>query len=122
MTPLLVFDGDCGFCTSCARWIGARWRGGERAVPWQTLSAEELEAHSLTREQVRAAVWWIDEEGRRSSAHLAIAHSLIAGSGWPAVAGRVLLVPPFRWIAAAVYPLVARWRRFLPGGTPACRM
>ncbi|HUJ56151.1 MAG TPA: DUF393 domain-containing protein [Gaiellaceae bacterium] len=119
---LLVFDGDCGFCTSCANWIAARWRGDERAVPWQTLSDDELAAVSLTRDDVRSAVWWIDEGGRRSRAQLAIARALVAGSGWPAIAGRALLVPPFHWLAGAVYPLVARLRHLLPGGTPACRM
>ncbi|MGH3008737.1 MAG: thiol-disulfide oxidoreductase DCC family protein [Gaiellaceae bacterium] len=119
---MLIFDGDCGFCTSCANWIAARWRGDARAVPWQTLGEDELAARSLTREDVRAAVWWIDEDGRRSRAHVATARALIAGSGWTAALGRVLLVPPFRWIAAAIYPVVARWRHRLPGGTPVCRM
>jgi hypothetical protein len=27
--------------------------------------------------------------------------------------------PPLRWVAAATYPLIARWRHRLPGGTPA---
>jgi hypothetical protein len=102
--------------------MAARWEGDVRAVPWQHLSDEELAALSLTREDVRAAVWWIDENGRRSRAHVATAHALIAGSGWTAFLGRVLLVPPFRWLAAVGYPLVARFRGHLPGGTPACRM
>jgi hypothetical protein len=67
-------------------------------------------------------VWWVDGDGGRSRAHVAIARALLAADGWPAIAGRVLLLPPFRWIAAATYPLVARWRHRLPGGTPACRM
>ena len=102
-------------------WIAARWRGDARAVPWQRLSDDELAALGLTRDDVRAAVWWIDADGRRSRAHVATARSLIAGSGWTALAGRLLLVPPLRWLAAAGYPLVARWRHLLPGGTPACR-
>ncbi|MGH9170291.1 MAG: hypothetical protein ACRD0Z_05400, partial [Acidimicrobiales bacterium] len=36
--------------------------------------------------------------------------------------GRALSVPPLRWLAAAVYPVVARVRHRLPGGTPACRV
>jgi len=71
---------------------------------------------------VRAAVWWIDADGRRSRAHVATARALLAGSGWSAVLGHALLAPPFRWLAAAGYPLVSRWRHRLPGGTPACRL
>jgi hypothetical protein len=51
-----------------------------------------------------------------------MAQALKAGSGWSAGVGHVLLVPPFRWVGGAVYPLIARWRHLLPGGTPACRM
>jgi predicted DCC family thiol-disulfide oxidoreductase YuxK len=120
--PLLIFDGDCAFCTSCANWVAARWHGRAQAVPWQTLDADQLAAQSLTGEQARSAVWWIDAAGERSRGHMAIAHALSAGSGLSAAAGRVLLVPPFRWIGAAIYPLIVRWRHLLPGGTPACRM
>ena len=120
--PLLIFDGDCGFCTSCADWVAGRWHGRARAVPWQFLRPDELAALGLTPVEVDAAVWWIDEHGVPSRGHRAVALALAAGSGWSAAAGRLLLVAPFRWIGAAVYPLVSRFRHLLPGGTPACRM
>lgn len=120
--PLLIYDGDCSFCTTSADWVTARWQGRARAVPWQMLGTDELAALGLTREDVRSAAWWIDQNGRRSRGHLAIAHALAAGSGSSATVGDVLLVPPLRWIAAAVYPVIARRRHRLPGGTPACQL
>lgn len=122
VVPLLIFDGDCGFCTSCANWVAARWAGDARAIPWQTLSDAKLAALGLTRSDVSAAVWWIDDRGEKFRGHAAIAESLSAGSGWSALAGRALRVPPVSWLAAAAYPLIARWRHRLPGGTPACRL
>jgi predicted DCC family thiol-disulfide oxidoreductase YuxK len=119
---VLVYDGDCSFCTSCAHWLTAHWEEPQHAVPWQHLSSEELAALGLTQDDVRSFAWWIDDAGRRSRGHMAIAHALRAAPGWPSVAGRVLLVPPFRWVAAGAYPPVARWRHRLPGGTPACRL
>jgi predicted DCC family thiol-disulfide oxidoreductase YuxK len=119
--PLLVYDGDCSFCTTCARWIAASWRSPAQAVAWQQLDADQLDSLGLTLDEVRDAAWWIDGEGGRSRGHLAIARALQAGQGWRAVAGRILLVPPFRWLGAWAYPLIARWRHRLPGGTPACR-
>jgi predicted DCC family thiol-disulfide oxidoreductase YuxK len=118
---MLVYDGDCSFCSSSAGWISARWDGAQEAVAWQHLSAAELEGLGLTHDDVRSAAWWIDSEGRRSRGHLAIARALRAGRGWPSVAGALLLVPPLRWLAAGAYPLIARRRDRLPGGTPACR-
>lgn len=119
--PMLIYDGDCSFCSASADWVAARWRGRARAVAWQTLASDELAAHALTLEDVRSAAWWVDQMGHPSRGHLAIAYALRAGSGWSAIVGGVLLVPPFRWIAAGVYPVVARWRYRLPGGSPACR-
>jgi predicted DCC family thiol-disulfide oxidoreductase YuxK len=119
---LLVYDGDCSFCSSSARWISAHWSGSQQAVAWQHLSAGELDRLGLTIDDVRCAAWWIDPSGGRSRGHLAIARALQAAHGWPSVVGQVLLVPPFRWLAAGIYPLIARWRHRLPGGTPACRM
>ncbi len=113
---MLIFDGDCGFCTSVATWASAN------AVPWQTLDADALAALGLTVDDVRTAAWWIDGDGRRSRGSLAIAEALKARGGLASAAGRLLLVPPFRWLGIAAYPLIARWRHLLPGGTPACRM
>lgn len=117
---MLIYDGDCSLCSSSARWIAARWNGPQQAVAWQHLSADQLERLGLTLDDVRSAAWWIDASGT-SRGHLAIARALRAADGWPAVVGRILLVPPFRWLAAGAYPLIARWRHRLPGGTPACR-
>ena len=118
---MLIYDGDCSFCSSSARWITARWNGPQQAVAWQHLGAGQLERLGLTLDDVRGAAWWIDASGI-SRGHLAIARALRAAPGWPSVVGHILLVPPFRWLAAGVYPLIARWRHRLPGGTPACRM
>ncbi len=120
--PLLVYDGDCSFCSSSARWIAARWEGPQQALAWQHLSADQLERLGLTLDDVRCAAWWIDPAGGRSRGNVAIARALRAAHGWPSVIGHILLIPPFRWLAAGAYPLIAHWRHRLPGGTPACRM
>jgi predicted DCC family thiol-disulfide oxidoreductase YuxK len=120
--PLLIYDGDCPFCTASSNWISTQWGSRARAVAWQTLAPHALAEYGLTPGDARDAAWWIDETGRRSRGHLAVAQALAAGSGWPAAAGRVLQVPPFRWIAGALYPLIARRRHRLPGGSPSCRM
>jgi predicted DCC family thiol-disulfide oxidoreductase YuxK len=121
-TPLLIYDGDCSFCSSSARWITARWHGPQQAIAWQHVSTERLEYLGLTTEDVQRAVWWIDSGRGASRGAPAIARALRDAHGWPSLVGRILLVPPFRWLAAGAYPLIARWRHRLPGGTPACRM
>src|SRR5207244_10532427 len=100
----------------------AHWKDRARAVAWQRLDSAELGRLGLTRDEAQQAAWWIDESGQRSRGHLAIARGLAAAGGWRSVCGHALLAPPLRWIAAGLYPLVARWRHRLPGGTPACRL
>ncbi|HZU73140.1 MAG TPA: DCC1-like thiol-disulfide oxidoreductase family protein [Acidimicrobiales bacterium] len=119
---LLIFDGDCGFCTSAVTWVSRHWRPGADAVPWQRLSEAKLASIGLSVADAGAAAWWVDPDLRLQRGHLAIAKALEQGRGWRRVAGGLVMRPPLRWLAAAVYPLVVRWRHRLPGGTPACRM
>jgi predicted DCC family thiol-disulfide oxidoreductase YuxK len=120
--PTLVFDGDCGFCTTSANWIARHWpeRDGPVATPWQRLPADVVTASTLTVADFQRAAWWIDgsrqEEGSR-----AVGRAFIAAGGAWALVGWALLVPPISWVAPLGYRLVARYRYRLPGGTPACK-
>lgn len=117
--PVLVFDGDCAFCTSSAR-VLARWsnrRDAYHVAPWQQL---DLTALGLTEGQCIEAVQWVDGRGGGASGHLAIAAALRAGHpAWRPVAVllRAPLVSP---LAARVYAWVADHRYAMPGSTPAC--
>jgi predicted DCC family thiol-disulfide oxidoreductase YuxK len=119
---MLVFDGDCGFCTKCADAIEARIdpTAAVSVVPWQFL---ELNRYGLTEQDTTTAAYWVDERGRLYRGHLGIAHALqhARGSVTRAI-GKVMAVPPVSWVAAGAYWLIARYRYKLPGSTPACRL
>ena len=116
---LLIFDGDCAFCTSSAGWIERRLPDGVRVAPWQIL---ELDTYGLTERDVTTAAYWIDDAGRAHRGHLGIGRSLIAAGGGWAVAGRLIITPPISWVAKPVYALIARYRHRMPGATEACRI
>jgi len=117
-TPLLIFDGDCAFCTSSVRFIERRIRRHPRIQPWQR---SDLAGLGLTQEQCESAVQLI-ENGRVTSAHVAVARLLIYGKrGW-AVLGYLLLVPGIKQIAGVVYRWVAKNRDRMPGGTAECAL
>lgn len=109
-TPVMLYDGDCGFCRA---WIG-RWRAvtgdAVRYEPYQTA----LPAYPrLTEEACRRAVQLVMPDGSvRSGAH-AVFTALARGKG----GGRLLRcyerLPLFGRIAEAVYGLVARHRPLL---------
>jgi predicted DCC family thiol-disulfide oxidoreductase YuxK len=122
-TALLVYDGDCAFCTSSANAIARRWHGATppTAVPYQRLDPAVASAAGLTNEEMSAAAWWLDG-ARRDVGSRAVARALIAAGGGLGVLGRLLLVPPLSLVAPFGYRVVAKNRHRLPGGTPACRL
>jgi predicted DCC family thiol-disulfide oxidoreductase YuxK len=114
--PVLVYDGDCAFCTSCARVLEAI-RPDAEIVAWQFTDLPEL---GITEEQATDAVQCVQIDGTVHSGHEAIAAVLTtAGRIWTII-GRIVLLPGISWVAAKVYRLVADNRYRLPGSTPAC--
>lgn len=117
--PILIFDGDCAFCTRSVRVLERRVRRRPTVEAWQRL---DLDALGVSREECEAAVQWIGADGSRASGHVAVARTLIhGGKGW-ALLGRSLLVPGPSWVAARVYAWVARNRHRMPGGTAECSL
>src|SRR4051794_19255864 len=90
--PVLVFDGDCAFCTSSVRLLE---KIGPKAeiVAWQQA---DLGALGLTEEKAAAAVQWVAIDGSIRSGHEAIAAALRSAGGIWAFAGQALLS---RWVA-----------------------
>ncbi len=116
---LLVFDGDCGFCTTSARWIQRRLPHDVGVEPWQALDLDQLR---LTEHDVTSAAWWIDDSRGNHRGHAAIGRALIAAGGVWSLVGRLLITPPVSWLARPGYWLVARNRHRLPGATESCRL
>jgi predicted DCC family thiol-disulfide oxidoreductase YuxK len=116
---VLIFDGDCGFCTSAANFVAARSSAPIEAVAWQLTDVTEF---GLTEAQTAARVYFVTG-GEVFGGHLAFAQILWAQPNWALKAtGWLLAVPPLCWLGSMGYSLVARFRHRLPGGTPACAL
>lgn len=113
----MLYDGDCGFCTSSARLVP---RLGCRAevVPWQRWP--HLGEHGITEEAAGEALHAVSD-GEVLVGHQAVAGVLHTSRYLPVrLAGATIgsrLVSP---LAARVYTWVAAHRGSLPGGTPTC--
>ncbi len=116
--PVLVFDGDCAFCTSSAM-FGRRWLGLDHVQPWQHLDLENL---NVTAEQCEEAVQWVAADGTVASAQYAVIEALRHAGGPWGVLGRLMALPGVHQFAGVLYRWVARNRSKLPGGTPACQL
>jgi predicted DCC family thiol-disulfide oxidoreductase YuxK len=110
--PVLVYDGDCGFCTWSARFGARRLPASVVLVAFQDA---DLGALGVSLADAERAVQWVGDGGRPLTGHRAIAAWLIA-SGLPwSVAGVALLMPPVSWIAAVAYRVIAANRSRIPG-------
>ena len=116
---VLVYDGDCAFCTTSVRFVERRVRPRCEITPWQFA---DLEALGTTRQRAEYELLWITPAGHVRGGAEAVAALLRAGGGgWP-VMGTLLTLPPVLWAARGVYRLVANHRDRLPGGTPVCAL
>jgi predicted DCC family thiol-disulfide oxidoreductase YuxK len=113
---VLVYDGDCAFCSSAARLL-ERIGPNAQLIAWQQT---DLGGLGLTEEEAAAAVQWVETGGGVRSGHEAIAAALGSAGGVWTLAGRALLLPGISPLAALAYRLIAANRHRLPGGTPAC--
>jgi predicted DCC family thiol-disulfide oxidoreductase YuxK len=115
---VLIYDGDCAFCTAAAQRIAAHWIAGHgcdgsQIQAWQSLGPQGLARLGLTVADAQQAAWWVDATGRYRG-HLAVAHALMHAGGWRRTVGRLITLPGISSLAAMGYWLVARYRRYLP--------
>jgi predicted DCC family thiol-disulfide oxidoreductase YuxK len=117
--PVLLYDGDCGFCHACVRFAGRHLPGTAGFLAFQLA---DLECLGTTGRQVAYEVVWVGRDGGTRGGAQAIAALLLdAGGPWRAL-GAVMRIPPFRWAAHGLYRLIAGQRHRLPGGTAACAL
>ena len=117
---MLIYDGDCGFCTQTAMWLQGQLATPLTVVPWQQI--DDLAALGLTERDVTTAAYWVDAYGRLGRGSVGIARALTHAKGRLAIVGWLMLVPPVKQLAAIGYPIVAHNRHRLPGATAACAM
>ena len=117
--PLLVFDGDCAFCTSAVNRLREVLPRFPEAHPWQWL---DLDALGLTLDDVTHYAWVLTGD-HHYGGHLAFSALLRMqpAIGWRFL-GNLLRTPPYSLFAAAGYHFIAANRSRLPGGTPACAL
>lgn len=117
---MLLYDGDCGFCTVTATWLSGRLRTPVLVVPWQEV--HDLGELDLSPADVTTALYWVDVYGHRYRGHEGVARFLRLCRQPLPVAGALMTVPPVSWLARAAYRLIALNRHRLPGATAACRL
>jgi len=117
--PILVFDGDCGFCTSVAKHFEKRSFTPLTVAAWQLT---ELASLGLTAEQASAQVYLVTDTGQFGGAECFAELMRIQGDPFHRVVAWGMRLPGVCKLCAWGYRLVAKNRHRMPGGTPACQM
>lgn len=121
MQPILIFDGDCGFCTRSVT-LAMKWRSNPEDFSIAAYQDLDLAAYSLTDAQCEQALRWVDADGTAHAGENAVARLLSASAFYVRPIGAALRLPLINPLAGLVYRWVAAHRQQLPGGTPACAM
>lgn len=115
----LIFDGDCGFCTTSANAVVKRSKVRITATPWQFTDFSEQE---ITAADAADQVYLVID-GVAFGGHEAFAMILrVQPNAFLRFVGKSLMSRSLNWIAKPTYRLTAKYRHLLPGGTPACRL
>lgn len=118
-TRLLIFDGDCGFCTTTANWIVEHSSVAVAAKPCQWTNLEPL---GLTLDEAEAKVQLVWDDLIYSGHKCFGKLLMIQRNPLIRLVGRVVNSKALDGISARAYDWVAKNRHRLPGGTPACKM
>lgn len=108
--PVMIYDGDCGFCR---RWI-ARWqrRTGDRVeyVMSQTVSVG-VRFPAIPRDLFDRTVVLVGDEGRFFTGAEAVVRSLACVPGRGGLLWLYQHLPGSAWLMEAAYRFVVRHRR-----------
>ena len=120
MYPILLFDGDCAFCTASVHFLKRYIRPRAQITAWQRADLAEL---AVSEQECQKSIQWFAEPGSAPVTEgRAVAAALRTGATpWPLV-GRTMQLPGIVNLANVAYRLVAANRFRLPGSTPACRL
>jgi predicted DCC family thiol-disulfide oxidoreductase YuxK len=116
---LLIFDGDCDFCTLSAQRVSRLLPASPATIAYQYT---DLKAYGLTIDDAQKSMWLVTPSFRYGGCQAISALLRYQPAAGLRFLGWMLDAPPWSWAAALGYAFVARYSHRFPGGTPACRL
>lgn len=117
MTPVFLFDADCGLCQTGTDRIRRR---GHPTVPIRPYQSVELDALGVTVADVHEGPVLVRADGSVVVGPRAVAELLRTARLPLRLVGGVMLVPGIRHLLATAGPTMYRNKHRLPGANDAC--
>jgi predicted DCC family thiol-disulfide oxidoreductase YuxK len=115
----VIYDGDCAFCSSTARFGKSKIAPKLEFLAYQQI---DLGKYGLTAAECEKSLQFVSDNNEIFVGAKAVARILIS-AGFPyLILGRIMNLPILNKLAQLGYHLVAKNRHRLPGGTPTCKM
>lgn len=108
----LLYDPDCGICTTSGRFLARR-----RLTAEIRPMGPDAASLGVDPERARSEIPFVPDEGPVVYGVTAIASALATGRWGSRLASGLLVTPPISCLAGAVYRLVSGNRHRLPGST-----
>lgn len=120
---VLIYDGDCAFCTKSVDFGFRHFDAWPESVPSQKFTDDQLDELSLSRMAVDAQVWLClpGEPPLGGAAAVIAILGLQPNWGWRLVSNFARL-PLLSCAAHAIYGWVARNRHKMPGASATCEL
>lgn len=117
---IVFFDGECGFCNAAVRWILQRdTHHIFKFASLQSDAGKEIKQHlSLDPGYIQSIIVWEPHQQKGFVKSRAAAEILKQLPGYRWLYLSLKTIPLF--IADFLYGLVARYRKYLPGGADSC--
>ena len=118
---IMLFDGDCGFCTTVANWWQQHLASGQNGVAIAFQQVPDLSKYAVTAEEAAQALHVVTPDGVFVGGEAVIMAFEALKVPWNII-GKLGKNPIGRTIANWIYPFVARHRHQLPGATASCEI
>lgn len=115
----VIYDGDCAFCSSAARFGKARIAPNLAFLAYQQTNLAE---YGLTTTECEKSLQFVSDDNQIFNGAKAVAQILISAGFLYRILGRIMNLPLLNKLAQLIYVLVAKNRHRLPGGTPTCKI
>jgi len=117
--PILIYDGDCAFCSSTIRILQKFMKQPPPMEPFQFIDTQQF---GLSKQQCSEEIKFVDKSGQVHGGEAAFKKLFFEAGGFWKIFGGILATPVIRQISGVVYRWVAKNRHTLPGGTPTCSL